>query len=388
MEISQSVNSYTFRSLLFFLKLDHNPLIRLNDSLFKPNFEVIIMEKNELPAHIGIIIAGLSFGAVPIFSALLREAQVSSFEQSFIRLLTGCMTGVFIILYFTFKDKHSVRKTLRNEIYRTYIAQGFFLSLSLNFFLASIVLDTPVGEASLLTQIHPIITLFLGFLLLNEVITPKKINSLVVAIIGVILLTQPWQWTSFKGSLYGDILALASGISYGIYIILGRISASIRSNIPSTISIGWVLIWGFIVWIPLFILVSFLPLPQELTTFDILTYFSPENLVYGLGLGLIGNVVPFGLIMICSKQLEVFKTSILLLTEPLGAIILGALILKEAITINYILGGLFLIFAVVITLSISTGRVNNKVHFSEIQNDSKFRFQQKYQECNLVDSDK
>ena len=80
-KISLSVNSYPFRSLPFFLKLDQNPLIRLNNSLFELNFEVIKMERNELSAHIGIIIAGLSFGAVPIFSALLREAQVSSFEQ-------------------------------------------------------------------------------------------------------------------------------------------------------------------------------------------------------------------------------------------------------------------------------------------------------------------
>ena len=51
--------------------------------------------------------------------------------------------------------------------------------------------------------------------------------------------------------------------------------------------------------------------------------------------------------MISSRYVESSRSAILLLGEPLGAIVFGLLILNEPITIYYIIGGGLLMFAII-----------------------------------------
>lgn len=307
-----------------------------------------MMEKESIFVHSTVLLAGLSFSTVPIFSAILRDSNVSSMEQSFIRLFIGSLAGIIFVIIYRNTRNSIFQKSIILNVQKTYIVQGMLLALSLNCYLASIALGTPVGEAALLCQTHPIVTFILASIILKEIITGKKIISLLFAISGIILLTQPWQWSSFLHSFIGVFLAALSGISYGVYIIIGRFSVSTRKTIPSALSIGWVLIWGFFMWLPLFFIIQMIPLSPIIISFDFLTFFIFENFLFGLLLGTIGNIIPFGLIMLTSSRIESTKASILLLIEPLGAIVLGNIILNESITIWYILGGLLLLVAIVI----------------------------------------
>jgi drug/metabolite transporter (DMT)-like permease len=309
-----------------------------------------ILEKEDIAVYSAILLAGLSFGAVPIFSALLRDSQVSSIEQSFVRLLIGSIAGIIIVIFHAKNGKSSFQSSLSIPVQKTYVAQGILLALSLNCYLASIVLRTPVGEAALLCQIHPVITLILAWIILKESITSKKIVSLIFAFCGIVFLTQPWKWSSFLSSISGDILAVLSGVAYSIYIIIGKFSVSKRNKISPSLSIGWVLIWGFLMWLPLLLITQLIALPPEITSFDLLTYSTVETIFYGVCLGTIGNIIPFGLIMLTTNRIESSRTSILLLSEPLGAILLGALILNESITVWYIFGGFFLLLAVIVII--------------------------------------
>ncbi len=102
------------------------------------------MQQNSIYVYLGLIIAGLSFGAVPTISAILRDSNVSSIEQSFIRLLIGGIAGFSLVLFYSKNNIESFRKSITTSIQKTYIVQGIIISLSLNFYLASIALGTPV----------------------------------------------------------------------------------------------------------------------------------------------------------------------------------------------------------------------------------------------------
>ncbi len=297
------------------------------------------------------ILAGLSFGVVPIFSAILHDLHVSSVEQSFIRLIIGLLAGVVIVVFYTSNHHSDIYNSLTGSIQGTYIIQGVIIAVGLNFYLASIVLETPVGEAALLCQIHPIFTFVIAGFFLKESITRNKIVALILAMSGIVILTQPWEWTSFLGSFAGSMLALLSGVDYSLYLIVGAYFTSKREKVSPLISIGWILIWAFIMWIPIFFLTQLMSLPTEISNFSLMTYSSLLNLLYGICLGTIGNVIPFGLIMFASTRIESSRASILLLGEPLGAIIFGAIILQESITFGYILGGFLLLTAVIIILT-------------------------------------
>ncbi|MFX1533339.1 MAG: EamA family transporter [Promethearchaeota archaeon] len=109
------------------------------------------------------------------------------------------------------------------------------------FYISSIALETPVGEAALLVQIHPFITLFLAWLLLEETIDRSKILALLLGIAGLMILTRPWEWASFLSSLIGDLLALFTGVVIGLYLLTGRWSVKHRTDVSPGLSIAWVL---------------------------------------------------------------------------------------------------------------------------------------------------
>ncbi|MCG3220817.1 MAG: DMT family transporter, partial [Candidatus Heimdallarchaeota archaeon] len=73
-----------------------------------------------------------------------------------------------------------------------------------------------------------------------------------------------------------------------------------------------------------------------------------------------GSLIPYGLIMIATRYIESSKASLLLLTEPIGAVALAAIILNETITIWYVVGGLAILTAACVTIltSIKESKLN------------------------------
>ncbi len=306
--------------------------------------------------YIYAIVAGFSFGTIPVISALLRDAGASSLEQSILRLFFGALFGGVTISIFLFKKPTEFQLSVDTSLQRTFFIQGLIFAVMILVYLSSIALGTPVGEAAFLIQIHPIITLLLGYLFLKEDISSSKLLALFLAMLGLVILTSPWE-LSFLSSIIGEALALSNGILYAFYLLMGRWSLKYRADFPPTLSIAWVLLWGFLTGLPIIILLSLFPLPQELTAFSQTILLNPNIIFLGLLLTLFGSIIPYGLIMISSSHnIESSKQSILLLGEPISAMILGMLILSERITFWYIIGGGTLILAIILILSSTRGR--------------------------------
>ncbi len=316
------------------------------------------MDKTKLAGYIVAILAGFSFGSIPIISAFLRDAGVSSVEQTFLRLLFGGSVGIVLIIIFYYTKSDEFYLSATGLLQKTYIFQGFFFSIGIVVFLSSIALETPVGEAALLVQIHPFVTLILASLFLGEKITSSKIGALILALTGLLLLTQPWTWESFMSSLPGDLLAAANGFFYSIYILAGTWSNKHRKNVSPTLSIAWVLFWGVFIGLPILMILTFFPLPTQLTAFSLANILTFEILILGILLALFGSIIPYGLVMLSNTfNVESSRQSILMLGEPIGAIVLGAWLLSEEITIWYLFGGTALLLAIIIIILSSK---NNK----------------------------
>jgi drug/metabolite transporter (DMT)-like permease len=172
--------------------------------------------------YFAAIFAGISFGSIPVVSAIMRNLGISSIEQTFLRISLGSIFGIIIILIYFYKKKQLIRKTLNKELQLIYILQGVIFVLMILSYLSSVALNTPVGEAALLVQMHPFITLLVGWKLLDEDLTMRKILAIFIAILGLILLTEPWSWEQFLSNFIGDLFALANGVLYAIYLLIGR----------------------------------------------------------------------------------------------------------------------------------------------------------------------
>ncbi|MHA1168526.1 MAG: DMT family transporter [Candidatus Hodarchaeales archaeon] len=308
------------------------------------------MKKDQKIGYTASIAAGLSFGSITILAALLRDAGASSLESTFMRLFFGFIIALAVIFLFRMSTYYSQYKSsISFKVQKTYIIQGTIFAIMIIVYIGSIALYTPAGEAALLVQMHPFGTMFLGRIILKEKITLHKIVALLMALSGLIILITPWE-SDILNHLPGDLLAISNGFFYSIYLVTGRWSAAQRENISHGLSIAWVIFWGFICGLPLIIFLSMLPLDSILVNLSIVVMIRPEILFLTFLLTLLGSILPYGLIMISSKHVESSKASLLLLFEPVGAIILGAVLLNEPVTIWYIIGGSALIFAIAITI--------------------------------------
>lgn len=310
---------------------------------------MVMVSQSKMPGYLAAVVAGFLFGSIPIFSALLREIGASSVEQTFIRLLFGGIWGVFFLLISFGRNQEAFLRSLQNQF--PYIIQGFLFSLSIVLYLSAIALETPVGEAALLVQVHPFVTLLLGTLLLNERLTRSKLLALVLAFIGLAVLTRPWEWDSFLSAITGDLLAVTNGAIYALYLLVGAQTSESRQEIPPSLSISWVLVWGLITTLPLLLLSFLLPLPPELNRFSANTMLSIDFLVLGVGLALFGSILPYSLIMLSNSfNVEASRQSILLLGEPISAIVLGLVFLFEPITLWYLVGGFTLMCSIILVI--------------------------------------
>ena len=224
----------------------------------------------------------------------------------------------------------------------------------------SISLDTPAGEAALLVQIHPILTIILGVMILHERIDKDRIISLIIALLGILILIRPWEASIFFTHIVGDVFAMLNGVFYSFYLIVGRYAKDKRLHISPLLSIAFVLFWAFILYLPMLVIMSNLPLPAVINEFSLDVYSTSFIIIVGILLGLLGSVLPYGLIMIGSRHVESSRQAILVLGEPLGAIIFGFIILSEPITLFYIIGGGLIIFAVIF-LTMSGSHPSSKV---------------------------
>ncbi|MFW9929577.1 MAG: DMT family transporter [Candidatus Thorarchaeota archaeon] len=300
-------------------------------------------------AYFLTILAGFTFGLIPIISALMRDNQIFTSEQAFLRLFFGALFGLGIIIISIYMKKNhfeALKASFTKSYQLGYFIQGTLLAIAIYVYLAAISLDTPVGEAALLVQVHPIVTLIIGWIFLKESLTRVKIFAVIIAMMGIGILAHPWTWTSAFTHAIGDLLCLSNGFFYALYLIVGRYYANQRKNIPSQTSIAWVLIYTFLSGIILIVFLFLLPLPENINTVRINILFSPIGIIFGLALALFGSLIPYGLIMMTSSVIESSKASILLLGEAISAVILAFIILNELITIYYIIGGFFIFLAI------------------------------------------
>lgn len=328
------------------------------------------MKKSDILGYSAAILGGFSFGIIPVISGVLRNLDASSVEQSVLRLFFGAMIAFGIILFFLFRKKEEIRVCLSWKPQLSFILQGGILAIMIVLYLSSISLYTPAGEAAILIQIHPVFTLLLGWIFLKETITKSKLVSIALALSGIVVLTQPWQWSSFMSSVVGDSLAMFLGVLYAVYLLINRWASEHTKNASFLLLIAWVLLWAVIIGLPMLLLLSVFPLPTEIIGFSFTGILAPKILGYGFLLAFFGSLIPYSLIMIATRYIESSKASLLLLTEPIGAVALAAIILKETITIWYIVGGLAIIAAACITIltSIKESKINS---VEELPNNSK-----------------
>lgn len=281
------------------------------------------MDKNERLKGYLFLISAISIWAISS-GVLVKQITVSSFTLYGIGAFFGILF-LFINLLINKKFLKLIRYPSNTILLMLLVGLGVGLN---NGFFFTALKSGSVANAVLSHNLAPFLVAFLfAPLMLKEKLTRKTVFLVFLAFIGLVILTVP----SFKKSF--DLALLYGGISavfYAFHTIIQKKVMQAKAN--PLIAATYQNLVPFFMYIPF-------------ALGNIGTGISVNNWILLAVWGILVLGVSFTLFFSGIKRVSATNASILTYGEPIGAIILAFIFLKQPIDIYVIIGGLFILLS-------------------------------------------
>lgn len=286
----------------------------------------------------GLMIAGCFFGTISIFSALLRDQGVSSFQQAFFRSFLALPLILLICHAYTIKIALP-----KNQLI-PYILLGMVMAGVGFFENTAVALGTPVAVVVLLLYTQPVWTALFGTLFLHEFINHRKKLAVIMAFGGMILISKVWNitYTNYPGML----LALIAGVLLsGEFIMIKNLSIQPHHFL---VSIFWFYVFRTVFTVPLGTLSGFLS--DNVLISQVTLSLPVEEWVTLFLFALVPMVLGMVFFYRSVKHVSIISTGIIMLIEPVSGIVYGIFILGELIDSIVVTGGILILLASILVI--------------------------------------
>ena len=191
--------------------------------------------------HLAILGANIIFGLNTPISRTIVPDMISPYSLTFIRMIGAALlfwtTSLFI------KKEHVPIK----DIVLLFFASLFAIVLNQMPFIVGLSMTSPI-DASIVITILPLVSMFLAAIIIKEPITFKKAFGVFVGASGaLILILSEHTGTIGEGNMTGNLIILASVLSYALYLSLFKKLVSRYSPITS---MKWMFLFASIVSLP------------------------------------------------------------------------------------------------------------------------------------------
>lgn len=289
-----------------------------------------MMKTQQTKGYFMVFIAGCLWGTNGMFSSWLREQGAESSTIAFLRLFTGALMLIPIMIIMAkgtnlFKiDKKGMIASLALGVF----SQGLF-----NFTYAEAIAHVGVATSSVLAYTSPIFVCIMARIFFKENITPIKVLALVINIFGCTLTVTGGDFTAIQFSVYGAFMAVAAGFLYGLMTI---ISATTGAYHPLSI-----MFYSFVFGAAALAIIGN---PWG----NIVETATPTLFVTAAGYGLFATIGAYFIFMQGLKyDLEASKVPVVSSVETIVAAISGVFLFSESI------GGMKLVGMVMVLASIA-----------------------------------
>lgn len=277
---------------------------------------------------VGIFFVLISAFLFSTSGILVREIakQVTPFSQAMLRALCAVLMLLFLFLIF---KKNLIKIKNRDMLF--YLISGVIgYGLMIAFFTLAILKIT-IANTFLLLFLEPVFAIILAGIFLKERANKRILLSLLFCVIGIAFIFNPLNLTK---NLLGNSLALLSGFCYAVYVIVNKHMGKKYSAHTNTL---WAFIFAQLILIPLAFLIEE-PLSLEISkiTWLLILIFS------------VISILAYFVLNLSLKKLKAGTISILLISEPIFAIILGLLFYNEKLFLNTAIGGFLIVLSVII----------------------------------------
>ena len=289
----------------------------------------------KLKGYLFAALAAAAYGTNPAFAIPLYEMGMNPNSVLLFRYVIGIP---FLALLMAIRK---INFTLQKDKVVPVFIIGVLMSLSsLALFESYNYMNS--GVASTLLFVYPIMVAVIMTIFFKEHFTASLVVCFLCMIGGLVLLAQPEGDSGLSGR--GFLLVMASALTYAIYIVAVNTSKAI-SRIPTTKLLFYVLIFGSLVYLLKIAGGYDLTLPERGIGWCNLTALA---------------IIPTVLSLACtSAAIHIIgstPTAIFGALEPVTAVILSVVFLKQSITPQEIIGGLLIVVAT--TIVVASNSVN------------------------------
>ncbi len=277
--------------------------------------------------HLSLLVVGVL--AISTSAVLVRLADAPGLAAAFYRCT---FASLLLVPWALVRYRGALRATTRRERWLL-IGSGAALGAHFASWLPSINL-TSIAASVVLVQTTPIWVVAIGRVF-GERASRRAVVGILVALVGTAIIVFPDRGGGSQ-ALLGDLLAILGAMFGAVYVLLGR---SLRSSLP-------VVPYTAVVY-P--VAAAGLAVAMVVAQVSFTGYSSRQwGLFVAMTVGpqLLGHTV-FNLLL---GYMSATAVSVVLLAEPVGATILGAMVIGEVPGLTTVLGGVVVLAGVVVAL--------------------------------------
>ncbi|MDG0032124.1 DMT family transporter [Priestia sp. Y58] len=202
---------------------------------------------------------------------------------------------------------------------------------------ATALLTINASAAGWIISFSPVFTVILSVFFLHEKMTLIKASGIIVAIIGVLLVTTSSNQHSFQLPInIGYLLMILSTLNWAIYSVLLK---KLDIQLPSLVVTFYMCLIGFTLTTPFLV---------RNKGWEIMPFLTSVEWAHLLFLGVFVSGVAYWYWAKALEVLEASQVSVFLYLEPVATLITAVLLLREKIIPVSILGGVIIIVGVIV----------------------------------------
>lgn len=279
------------------------------------------------------VIAGILWGSAGVFVRKLSEFGMDRYTILSTRMIVATL---FILIIVGIYNK-TILKIRLKDLW-LFIGTGLMGILGLNFFYNEAVGEITLSLAAILLSMAPIFVMILSAFIFKERITLRKINCLVLAILGCVLASGVIETAMGSGlqvSARGVAMGILSGFFCALYGIFSKLAAE-RGYSTYTILFYSLLLCTIVL----------LPLTDWSTSVAFIQTSPVNNSFFAVAHSFCTSILPYLFYSIALLYMENGKVSIMTGGgEPMAAVVFGILFFAEMPTILNLTGLAITIFA-------------------------------------------
>ena len=253
--------------------------------------------------------------------------------SGFLAMVRGLLGAAFLLLLVHLRGGKLSREAIRANGWRLVVSGAM---IGFNWILLfEAYRYTTVAIAELCYYMAPVFILIAAPLVIHEPLTLRKLLCVAAALLGIVLVSNLVQ-TGFSGAgeWRGVLFGLAAAVLYACVVLLNKQIHDIDAYDKTIVQIG---VAGAV-------LIPYVPATEDLSAIE----FTPTVVLLLLVAGLLHTGVAYALYFGSMDALSAHSLALMGYLDPVIAVLLSALLLREPMTLTQALGAALVLCAAIV----------------------------------------